>query len=120
MKADLRISIKDYRRNKNLKTQPPQISFDLSRRDILKITRRFNAGVCRYREPVPPSRRDSAFFQPVPALKCRAIFNGSCGTGRRGSFWQGRVVCLRSASTRQAALPLFWAAQQRRPTTPII
>jgi hypothetical protein len=27
-----------------------------------------------------PSLRDSAFSQPVPALKCRAIFDGSLGT----------------------------------------
>jgi hypothetical protein len=29
-----------------------------------------------------PSLRDSAFSQPVPALKCRAIFDGSFGTER--------------------------------------
>jgi hypothetical protein len=29
-----------------------------------------------------PSLRDSGFSQPVPALKCRAIFDGSFGTER--------------------------------------
>jgi len=74
MKTDLRISIKDYRRNKNLKTQPPQISFDLSRRDILKIVRCFNAGVCRHREPSPAVPAGLGIFPTGPDIKMPGYF----------------------------------------------
>jgi hypothetical protein len=37
MKADLRISVKDYRRNKNLKIQLVRVPFSLSRQFLVRM-----------------------------------------------------------------------------------
>ena len=52
----------------------------------LRVCRRKNSKVPqgRWKTAFQPSRRDSTFCQPVPALKCRAIFDGSFGTRRAG------------------------------------
>lgn len=66
----------------------------LSRRDILKIARRFNAGLLTARIRVPKGRLNIDSLQPafsrpygtcshgawLPALKRRAIFNRPAGT----------------------------------------
>jgi hypothetical protein len=44
MKADLRISVKDYRRNKNLKIQLTQVPFAASRQFCLRMNGELDPG----------------------------------------------------------------------------